>query len=236
MRTWVFVTLMPGERGDAVDVDQDLGRGDAEVQHRHEALSAREHARVVLVLVEQGERLGDARRPRVREARCFHRSSSVGIMKHSPASKEDDMEFHETLPRRGISRKEMMKRVARFTKLKGSDGGLPDSKMPGCERILYNVIGFQPPKVEASGKQSPGRRHRRAPRGDQDLRRLQPRLLQGGAGQRADAAQPRHQRDLHRHDRHLARELGEREGQARARRPQAARPDLASRRARRAAS
>ena len=65
------------------------------------------------------------------------------------------MEFQETLPRRGVSRREMMKRVARFSKLKGSDGGLPDSRMPGCERILYNVIGFQPPKVEANGKQSP---------------------------------------------------------------------------------
>ena len=65
------------------------------------------------------------------------------------------MEYQETLPRRGISRKEMLKRVARFSKLKGSDGGLPDSKMPGCERILYNVIGFQPPEVEANGKQSP---------------------------------------------------------------------------------
>ena len=65
------------------------------------------------------------------------------------------MEFRETLPRRGIPRKEMLKRVARFKKLKGSDGGLPDSKMPGCERILYNVIGFQPPKTERGGKQSP---------------------------------------------------------------------------------
>jgi len=65
------------------------------------------------------------------------------------------MEFHETLRRRGYSRKDMLKRVARFRKLKGSDGGLPDSKMPGCERILYNVIGFQPPKVERGGKQSP---------------------------------------------------------------------------------
>ena len=65
------------------------------------------------------------------------------------------MEFRETLARRGISRKEMMKRVARFKKLKGTDGGLPDSKMPGCERILYNVIGFQPPAVERAGKQSP---------------------------------------------------------------------------------
>ena len=65
------------------------------------------------------------------------------------------MAYQETLPRRGISRKEMLERVARFKRLKGSDGGLPDSKMPGCERTLYNVIGFQPPKVERGGKQSP---------------------------------------------------------------------------------
>jgi len=65
------------------------------------------------------------------------------------------MEFRETLPRRGISRREMMKRVARFSKLKGSDGGLADSKMPGCERILYNVIGFQPPRIEGGNKSSP---------------------------------------------------------------------------------
>ena len=30
------------------------------------------------------------------------------------------------------SREEMLKRVARFKKLKGSDGGLPDSKLPEC--------------------------------------------------------------------------------------------------------
>jgi len=65
------------------------------------------------------------------------------------------MAYRETLPRRGIPRRQMMKRVARFSKLKGFDGGLPDSRMPGCERILYNVIGFQPPKTERDGKQSP---------------------------------------------------------------------------------
>jgi mannose-6-phosphate isomerase-like protein (cupin superfamily) len=43
------------------------------------------------------------------------------------------------------SRDEMMKRVARFKKLKGSDGGLPDSPLPECRRKLYAVIGFQPP-------------------------------------------------------------------------------------------
>jgi mannose-6-phosphate isomerase-like protein (cupin superfamily) len=46
---------------------------------------------------------------------------------------------------RNWSRDEMLKRVARFKKLKGSDGGLPDSPLPECRRKLYAVIGFQPP-------------------------------------------------------------------------------------------
>ena len=37
------------------------------------------------------------------------------------------MAYRETLPRRGIARRQMMKRVARFSKLKGFDGGLPGS-------------------------------------------------------------------------------------------------------------
>jgi hypothetical protein len=61
----------------------------------------------------------------------------------------------ETLPRIILSRADMMKRIARFKDLKGSDGGLPDSKMPGCERTLYNVIGFQPPKGEGGAVTSP---------------------------------------------------------------------------------
>jgi mannose-6-phosphate isomerase-like protein (cupin superfamily) len=46
---------------------------------------------------------------------------------------------------RNWSRGEMLARVARFKQLKGSDGGLPDSKLPECRRKLYAVIGFQPP-------------------------------------------------------------------------------------------
>jgi oxalate decarboxylase/phosphoglucose isomerase-like protein (cupin superfamily) len=65
------------------------------------------------------------------------------------------MDYIEQLPRRQFTRKEMMKRVARFSKLKGYDGGLPDSYFPGAERILYNVIGFQPPADEQGGMQSP---------------------------------------------------------------------------------
>ncbi|MSQ55387.1 MAG: cupin domain-containing protein [Betaproteobacteria bacterium] len=65
------------------------------------------------------------------------------------------MAYEETLPRRGIPRAEMLKRVARFAELKGSDGGLPDSRHEACVRTLYNVIGFQPPEGEGEGMQSP---------------------------------------------------------------------------------
>jgi hypothetical protein len=56
---------------------------------------------------------------------------------------------------RAWSRDEMMKRVARFRTLKGSDGGLPDSKLPECRRKLFAVIGFQPPMSESSAVTSP---------------------------------------------------------------------------------
>ncbi len=65
------------------------------------------------------------------------------------------MAFKEQIPRHYPSRAEMLKRVARFGALKGFDGGLPDSYMPAAERILYNVIGFQPPADEADGIVSP---------------------------------------------------------------------------------
>jgi len=61
----------------------------------------------------------------------------------------------ETLPRSGLARAQMMKRVARFKDLRGSDGGLPDSKMKGCIRTLYSVIGFQPPPGEGDAVTSP---------------------------------------------------------------------------------
>lgn len=61
----------------------------------------------------------------------------------------------ETLNRIRVSREDMMKRVALFKDLKGFDGGLPDSKMPGCTRKLYNVIGFQPPEGSGGAVTSP---------------------------------------------------------------------------------
>jgi mannose-6-phosphate isomerase-like protein (cupin superfamily) len=56
---------------------------------------------------------------------------------------------------RNWSRNEMLKRVARFKKLKGSDGGLPDSQLPECRRKLYAVIGFQPPVTDNPSATSP---------------------------------------------------------------------------------
>ena len=61
----------------------------------------------------------------------------------------------EMLPRKNFTRAEILARVACFKELKGHDGGLPDSRMPGCERMLYNVIGFQPPKQSGGGVTSP---------------------------------------------------------------------------------
>jgi quercetin dioxygenase-like cupin family protein len=51
---------------------------------------------------------------------------------------------------RTLSRRDMAKRTARFGRLKGSDGGLPDSKLPEARRKLYAVIGFAPPKKRSS--------------------------------------------------------------------------------------
>lgn len=53
------------------------------------------------------------------------------------------------------SREEMLKRVARFRKLRGSDGGLPDSPLPECRRKLYAVIGFQKPRSSNEATTSP---------------------------------------------------------------------------------
>ena len=46
---------------------------------------------------------------------------------------------------RSWTRDEMMKRVAFFKDLMGSNIGLPDSDLPECERELINVIGFPTP-------------------------------------------------------------------------------------------
>src|SRR5204863_6963898 len=56
---------------------------------------------------------------------------------------------------RNWPREAMMKRVARFKNLKGSDGGLPDSPLPECRRKLYAVIGFQPPMSDSDALTSP---------------------------------------------------------------------------------
>ncbi len=50
------------------------------------------------------------------------------------------------IPTIRVTREEMRKRVALFSELQGSDGGLPDSRFPSAVRTLYNVIGFQPPE------------------------------------------------------------------------------------------
>jgi hypothetical protein len=62
----------------------------------------------------------------------------------------DDWKNLRTWPR-----EQMIKRVARYRNLKGSDGGLPDSPLPECRRKLYAVIGFQPPAAGNAATTSP---------------------------------------------------------------------------------
>lgn len=50
-----------------------------------------------------------------------------------------------------VSRADLLKRVARFADLTRCIGGFPDSDLPGCERALLNVIGFDPPDEVADG-------------------------------------------------------------------------------------
>ena len=50
------------------------------------------------------------------------------------------------LPEIRVTKEEMRKRVAYFKDLKGFGDGLLDSDYPSAKRILYNAIGFQPPK------------------------------------------------------------------------------------------
>jgi mannose-6-phosphate isomerase-like protein (cupin superfamily) len=61
----------------------------------------------------------------------------------------------QTLPRIEVTREQMLKRVARFSDLKGSDGGFPDSYHPDYMRTLYSVIGFQDPNSEDNATTSP---------------------------------------------------------------------------------
>lgn len=65
------------------------------------------------------------------------------------------MAYEEQIPRKYFSKQEILNRVARFSEIEGSDGGLPDSHHPSAIRTLFNVIGFQPPAGENDGVVSP---------------------------------------------------------------------------------
>ena len=97
----------------------------------------------------------------------------------------------EKLPRAGLPRATMMKRVAYFKTLTGSDGGLPDSQMPGCERTLYNVIGFQPPAGAGGATTSPV---------GEDASRLAALKISEGFNLGYCRAKPGHGPMMHNHD------------------------------------
>ena len=71
----VAVLAVVAEAGQVVDVDEQRGGGEAQLEQRHEALAAREHLGVVAVLGEQRDRLVEGARRRVAEAGGVHASS-----------------------------------------------------------------------------------------------------------------------------------------------------------------
>src|SRR5258708_36762390 len=102
----------------------------------------------------------------------------------------------EQLPRLYLTGDEMLKRVARFKDLKGFDGGLPDSNMPGCERMLFNVIGFQPPTGGGGAGAPPVGGHAAGAAALQNSRGFKPGLRQAHTGPRPQGAHPRNHRSL----------------------------------------
>ena len=68
----VVVDPVVGEVGQVVDVDQQLGRGEAQLEQGHQALAAGQHLGLTAALVEQRDRLGDAAGCLVAEARREH--------------------------------------------------------------------------------------------------------------------------------------------------------------------
>src|SRR4029077_11445078 len=82
-----------------------------------------------------------------------HRGHPAPIIAARAAPRRRTMEDWRNI--RNWSREQMLKRVARFRKLKGSDGGLPDSPLPECRRKLYAVIGFPDPGSNEKSVASP---------------------------------------------------------------------------------
>lgn len=54
-----------------------------------------------------------------------------------------------------LTKDALLKRVARFADLTGTGEGFPDSGLPGCERKLYNILGYRPPASDTPGAVSP---------------------------------------------------------------------------------
>src|SRR5579875_1792794 len=74
------------QRGQSVDVDQDRGRHNAEIHHRHEALPAREQPRLAAMLAQRGHQFLFAARLEITERGGLHdaapytcRQIAVGI-------------------------------------------------------------------------------------------------------------------------------------------------------------
>ncbi len=68
----VLAGLEPVDAFDAVDIDDDSRAEDAKVHHRHEALAARQHPRVLAGVAQKANRFVDITRGVIVEPGRFH--------------------------------------------------------------------------------------------------------------------------------------------------------------------
>lgn len=53
-----------------------------------------------------------------------------------------------------LTREQLLARVAPFSSLSREEGGFPDSDIPGCQRAILNVLGYEEPEKVAGEEMS----------------------------------------------------------------------------------
>ena len=136
----------PSSAGHAVEVDQRARPGEPQVEHRHEALPARQQLRVVAELGEQRERLLDGLGGVVRERGRFHGAASlpglgsgaIGQMAIGQVTRR-----RASCPARGLTPSGARPRRRRVRENRGLDGTWISWAVVGCgAAVLWSCVGI----------------------------------------------------------------------------------------------
>ena len=132
----VAVLAVVAEAGQVVDVDEQRGGGEAQLEQRHEALAAREHLGVVAVLGQERDRLVEGARRRVAEAGGVHQRLHVRV---------GDRHREVLVGRVGagllVRRPRARHRLGRGLQVLRELGPRPDrGALPGLRRVLDQLV------------------------------------------------------------------------------------------------